>query len=111
MNNIVTETVKEINRFISFICARFIYDFLMPSYFYDGKTYVHKSSGNVLIKCKLQACIPVGCVPSAAVAVSSGVGGRVSTQGDVCPGGFCINSALHNVYFSTSDMVQQVSCQ
>ena len=35
-----------------------------------------------------QDCIPVGCVPSAAVAVSCGcLSGGVSAQGGVCPGG------------------------
>ena len=50
---------------------------------YGQVDYVPKSAninGNIQ-----QECIPVGCVPSAAVAVCSG--GGVSAQGDVFPGG------------------------
>ena len=37
-------------------------------------------------------CIPVGCVPSAAVAVGGGVGVRVSAWVVVCPGrGVCVS--------------------
>ena len=36
-----------------------------------------------------QECIPVGCVPSATVAVCPG-GGVFPGAGDVCPGGVCL---------------------
>ena len=43
---------------------------------------------NMMNLCYKQECIPVGCVPSAAVAVSGGEGVclGVSAQGGVCPG-------------------------
>ena len=50
--------------------------------------------------CSKQECIPVGCVPSALVAVGVGVSARgVFAQGDVCPGvsaqgGVCLGSGV-----------------
>ena len=35
-----------------------------------------------------QECIPVGCVPSAAVAVGGGLHRGLSAWGGVCPGGW-----------------------
>ena len=47
----------------------------------------HRKCGKIN---RSQECIPVGCVPSAAVAVWRGGGGGVSAQGRVCPGVGCL---------------------
>ena len=67
-------------------------NFIIP---YDMSNYTSISSKSLTEFSDKQECIPVGCLPSAAVAVLGGclprsVCLRLSAQRGVCPGGACL---------------------